>query len=120
VQPASGLTVLEMVAMIVVAKPGFPRLVMLETAAMIIIGKPEVSRLVMPPLMPPRSGCIVLELGRPRLRSEVAAPRVPMMHELRAVALDDAEIERVHHIRVDRCVPVGGCRRRQQWRRRQA
>jgi hypothetical protein len=39
---------------------------------------------------------------------------MPMMPELRAVMQDDAEIERGHHIRMDRGVPVGGCWCRQE------
>jgi hypothetical protein len=70
-------------------------------------------RAVLLPLVPAGLRRMVLELGWPRLRSEVAARRVPMMHQRGAVMQDDAEIQRGHHIRAERRVPVGGCRCRQ-------
>jgi hypothetical protein len=84
-----------------------------EVMATIIIARPEMPRLVVRPVLPPRRRRIVLEPRGPGLRSEVPARRMPMLHELRAVTQDDAEIDRGHHIRVDRGVPVGGRRRRQ-------
>lgn len=91
-----------------------PALVMgaLEVMPTLMVAGPEMPRLVVRPVMPPRRRGIVLEPGRPGLRSEVPARRMSMIHELRAVMQDDAEIERGHHIPVNRGVPVGGCRRR--------
>jgi hypothetical protein len=84
-----------------------------EVVATIMVAEPEMPRLAVRPLMPSRRRRIVLEPGRPGLGFEVAARRMPMMRELRAVTQNDAEIDRGHHIRVDRGVPVGGCWRRQ-------
>jgi hypothetical protein len=85
-----------------------------EVVATMMVAGPEMPRPVVRPVMPPRRRRIMLEPGRPGLRFEVPARRMPMMPELRAVMQDDAEIERGHHIRVDRGVPVGGCWCRQE------
>jgi hypothetical protein len=84
-----------------------------EVVATIIVARPEMPCLAVRPVLPARRRRVVLEPGRPGLRSEVPARRMPMMVELRAVTQDDAEIERGHHIRGNRGVPVSGCRRRQ-------
>lgn len=83
-----------------------------EVVAMIAVAQSEMTRLVRPPVVPPRPWWMVLELTGPGPRFKMPAGRV-VVHELRPVAQDDAKIERGHHIRVDRAVPVGGCRPRQ-------
>jgi hypothetical protein len=93
-------------------RPAFAMRV-LEMVSVTIVAEPEMPRVVVRRLMPPRPARMVLEPERPRLRSQVPARRMPMMHELRAVVQDNAEIQRGHHIRVPRGVPVGGSRRRQ-------
>ena len=124
ISPAFAMGVLEAVTMIIVAEPEMPRAVvrrlmppprriLLEAVTMIIVAEPEMPRVVVRRLMPPRPRRMVLEPGWPRLRSEVAAWPMPVMHDLGAVMQVDAEIERGHHIRVDRGVPVGGCLGRQ-------
>jgi hypothetical protein len=85
----------------------------LEVVATIIVARPEMPCLAVRPVLPARRRRIVLEPRGPGLRSEVPAWPMPMMVELRAVTQDDAEIERGHHIRWNRGVPVSGCRRRQ-------
>jgi hypothetical protein len=84
-----------------------------EVVSTMMVARPEMPRLVGRPVMPPRRRRMVLEPGGPGLRSEVPSRRMPMMHELRTVAQDDAEIERGHHIGVSQAVPVGRCRRRE-------
>ena len=92
----------------------YPAFVMavLEVGAMVIVARPGMARAVVPRLVPARARRIVLELGWPRLRSEIPARRMPMMHERRGVMQDDAKIQRGHHIR-NRDGPVGRCRGRQ-------
>jgi hypothetical protein len=104
--PAFALAMVKAVAIIVAGPP--------EVMAVVIVAQPEMPRVVLRRLMPPWPARMVLEPGRPRLRLEVPARRMPMMPELRAVMHHDAEIERGHHIRVDRGMPVGGCWRRQE------
>jgi hypothetical protein len=94
------------------------RAAILEVVSMIMVPESEMTRLVMPRLVPPwlvpaRRRRIVLEPKRPRLRFEVPAGRLVMMDELRAVTQDDADVERGHQIRVNRAVPMGRRRRRQ-------
>ena len=78
----------------------------------VTVAQSEMTRLVRPPVVPPRPWRRVLELTGPGPRFEMLTGRV-VVHDLRPVAQDDAKIERGHHIRVDRAVPVGGCRPRQ-------
>lgn len=101
--PAFAVAAVEAVA-IIVARP-------LEVMAVTIVAEPEMPRVVTRRLMPPWPARMVLEPVRPRLRSKMAARRMPMIHKLRAIVQNDAEVERGHHIRVPRTVPVGGCRR---------
>ena len=112
-RPAFALAVVEAAA-IMVAGPLEVRAVTiaagpLEVIAVAIVAEPEMPRVVMRRLMPPRPARMVLEPGRPRLRSKIAARRMPMIHELRAIVQNHAEIERGHRIRVPRGVPVGRC-----------
>ena len=100
VGPAFAVAVVEAVA-IIVARP-------LEMVAVTIVAEPEMPRVMTWRLKPPWPARMVLEPVRPRLGAKVAARRMPMIHKLRAIVQDDAEIERGHHIRVPRGVPVGG------------
>lgn len=81
--PALAMAVVEVMAAITVAEP-------LELVTTIIVA-PEVPRVAVR-RMPARPSRMVLEPGRPRLRSEVPARRMPMIDDLRAVMQDDAEI----------------------------
>jgi hypothetical protein len=114
-RPASVLRALELMATIIVARPEVAATIVVarpEVVAIIIVARTEMPHLTVRPVLPPRPRRIVLEPRGPGLRSEVSARRMSMMPELRAVTQDDAEIERGHHIWVDRGMPVGGCRRR--------
>jgi hypothetical protein len=103
------------VPIMVTARSMRPTFVMgaFEVVATIMVTEPEMPRLVMRPVVPARPRRMVLDPRRPRLRLEVPARRMPMMRELRSVTQHDAEIDRGHHIRVDRGRAVGGCWRRQ-------